>query len=101
MPNLCLMTLLTLFASGTQIKEEDWSKLEIALDEERENFFAKLRSTYPAMNEMDFRVCMAKELGLTWRQMTHLFFISPDSVKRRYQRIKKKYLNNNISTGVK
>lgn len=84
-----LKTLFACFTSGERMKEEDWVALEATLDEERNGFVARLRAGNHHVSETDIRICMTKELGPTWRQMAVVFFLAPESVRKRYQRLKK------------
>ena len=79
-----------LFTAGTAASDADWSLLEAALDAERGGFVSRLRAEHPKLREAGVRICMLKEAGLTWRQMSVYFGIAPESVKRRYIRMKSK-----------
>lgn len=79
------------FTSGTRINDGDWLALETALDEEHEKSVQKLRKDCPQISETDVRICMMKELGLTWRQMAAVVFLEKESVRKRHLRLKKKF----------
>ena len=87
-----LHTLYSHFTSGTRINKEDWLALEIALDAEHEGTMRKLRKYCPQISETDVRICMMKELGLTWRQMAAVVYLAAESVRKRYQRLKKNFI---------
>ena len=78
------------FTAGTAASDADWSVLEAALDAEHGGFVSRLRTEHPKLKEDSVRICMLKEAGLTWRQMSVHFGIAPESVKRQFQRMKNK-----------
>lgn len=76
--------------SGVKLDNVDWDALECALNQECDECVAKLRSNSCTISEMDIRIYMTKKLGLTWRQMSEIFFLDPESVRKRHQRLKRK-----------
>ncbi len=75
------------------ISDEDWQNLEVALDDTYQQFVTRLRQQFPKMNEDGIRLCMLGKLGLTTHQISNIFSISPLSVTKRKQRLKKDYLS--------
>ena len=71
------------------LTDEDWQSLEITLDESYDNFVLKLRTSFPQIKEDMIRLCMLQKISMTNRAIANIFFISPDSVKKRKQRLKK------------
>ena len=85
-----------LFKSGEagehmSLTDEDWQSLEIALDDSYDNFILKLRTSFPQMKEEMVRLCMLQKISMTNRAIGNIFFITPDSVKKRKQRWKKEF----------
>lgn len=72
---------------------DDWQSLEVALDDTYQQFVTRLRQQFPKMNEDGIRLCMLGKLGLTTRQISNIFSISPLSVTKRKQRLRKDYLS--------
>ncbi len=72
---------------------DDWQSLELALDDTYQQFVTRLRQQFPKMNEEGIRLCMLGKLGLTTRQISNIFSISPLSVTKRKQRLRKDYLS--------
>ena len=74
------------------LTNDDWHNLEVALDDSYNFFVSRLRQQFPQMNEEGLRLCMLEKIGLTTHQMSNIFSISPQSVTKRKQRLKKDYL---------
>lgn len=89
-------TTIEAFKSGTEgerisLSDDDWKSLEIALDDVYDGFVLKLKTSFPHMKEEMVRLCMLQKISLTNREMANIFFISPESVKKRKQRLKKEF----------
>ena len=76
------------------LTEEDWQSLEVALDDIYDNFILKLRTSFPQMKEDMVRLCMLQKIGMTNRNISNIFFITLESVKKRKQRLKKELFPN-------
>ena len=76
------------------LTEEDWQSLEVALDDIYDNFILKLRTSFPQMKEDMVRLCMLQKIGMTNRDISNIFFITLESVKKRKQRLKKELFPN-------
>lgn len=72
---------------------DDWQSLEVTLDDTYQQFVTHLRRQFPEMNEDGIRLCMLGKLGLTTHQISNIFSISPMSVTKRKQRLRKDYLS--------
>ena len=82
--------------TGSQLmhlSNDDWQNLEVALDDTYQQFVTRLRQQFPKMNEDGIRLCMLGKLGLTTHQISNIFSISPLSVTKRKQRLRKDYLS--------
>ena len=75
------------------LSNDDWQNLEVALDDTYQQFVTRLRQQFPKMNEDGIRLCMLGKLGLTTHQISNIFSISPLSVTKRKQRLRKDYLS--------
>ncbi|MCR4613220.1 MAG: hypothetical protein K5778_04385 [Bacteroidaceae bacterium] len=75
------------------MSNDDWQNLEVTLDDTYQQFVTRLRQQFPKMNEDGIRLCMLGKLGLTTRQISNIFSISPLSVTKRKQRLRKDYLS--------
>jgi len=71
------------------IDDDDWKSLEIAIDDVCHNFVSRLRTSFPKMKESAIRLCMLQRIQLTNRQMANIFFVEPETIKKRKQRLKK------------
>lgn len=76
------------------LTEGDWQSLEVALDDIYDNFILKLRTSFPQMKEDMVRLCMLQKIGMTNRDISNIFFITLESVKKRKQRLKKELFPN-------
>src|SRR5690606_13931309 len=77
--------------------DHDWNAFKIHFEEVHPNFFVHLRSAIPDLNSGDLRMCAYLRLDLNTKEIAKIFNISPDSVRKRKQRLREK-LNLNVAT---
>jgi len=70
--------------------DEDWESFKLHFEEVSPNFFSVLSSDIPELNSGDLRMCAYLRLDLNTNEIAKIFNISPDSVRKRKQRLKEK-----------
>ncbi|MEO0732994.1 MAG: response regulator [Bacteroidota bacterium] len=69
---------------------ERLDNLRLNLDEVNAAFYEKLRVNFPGLTKMDFELCAYARMGLTNKEVAILRGVSPDSVKRQRNRLRKR-----------
>lgn len=77
--------------------DDDWNSFKLHFEEVHPNFFAHLRNAIPDLNSGDLRMCAYLRLDLNTKEIAKIFNISPDSVRKRKQRLREK-LNLEVAT---
>ncbi len=70
--------------------EEEWKSFRLHFEEVHPDFFKSLNEQYPELNHNDQRMCAYFKLGLTAKEIAQILNISPDSIRKRKQRLKEK-----------
>ena len=74
----------------TILTENDWNEFKRLFEKAHSNFFVKLKQRYPGLTQSEVRLMALIKLNLGKKEMADMLGISPDSVKKTRQRIKKK-----------
>ncbi len=75
---------------SAQNMDQDWAAFKIHFEEVHPNFFSGLHHRYPELSSGDLRMCAYLRLDLTAKEIAQIFNISPDSVRKRKQRLREK-----------
>jgi hypothetical protein len=72
------------------LTEEDWLTFKQHFEQVYPGFFPRLTEDFPRLTPGELRLCALIKLGLTTRPIANILGISPDSVKKSRQRLRKK-----------
>ena len=67
-----------------------WSDFKIHFEEVHQDFFNKLKDKHPNLSENDTRLCAYLKIGMQNQEIANIAFISPESVRKRKQRLREK-----------
>lgn len=70
--------------------DEDWKDFKLHFEEIHPEFFSELNKNYPELNSNDLRMCAYLRLDLSTKEIARIYNISPDSVRKRKQRLREK-----------
>lgn len=70
--------------------DNDWESFKLHFEEVHPEFFVSLNSENPELNSGDLRMCAYLRLDLNAKEIAKIFNISPDSVRKRKQRLRDK-----------
>lgn len=70
--------------------EDEWQNFRLHFEEVHPDFFRSLTAQYPDLNLNDQRMCAYFKLGLAAKEIAQILNISPDSIRKRKQRLKEK-----------
>lgn len=70
--------------------DEQWEDFKIHFEEVHANFFRQLLEDYPTLSQTDLRFCAYLLINLDSKEIAQVSNISPDSVRKRKQRLKEK-----------
>lgn len=71
-----------------RLTDEDWRIIFGHADAVFDNFTARLRKRFPALNEDDLRFCCMVKMQLTQSEIAGIVCLEKDSVKKRIKRIR-------------
>lgn len=71
--------------------ERDWDLFEKSFNESHENFFKKLKSSYPSLSPNDLKLCAYLRLNMSSKDIASLISISIRGVEIRRYRLRKKF----------
>ena len=74
----------------TILTEEDWEKFKTLFEKIYPGFFLKLKETVPDITAAEQRMAALTRLHLNTKQMASMLGISPDSVYKIRQRLRKR-----------
>ena len=81
---------------GVDNQESVWSEFKIHFENVHKNFFEELQNKHPELSQNDLRLAAYILIGLQNKEIANILFISPDSVRKRKQRLREKLnLSNN------
>ncbi len=72
------------------LASERLDNLRVDLDEVNAAFYEKLRGNYPELTTVDLELCAYTRMGLTGKEIALLRGVSPGSVKRQRNRLRKR-----------
>ena len=75
---------------ATKRSDQDWKTFKLHFEEVHPEFFQFLTQKYPALGPNDLRMCAYLVLDLNSKEIAHVLSISPESVRKRKQRLKEK-----------
>lgn len=70
--------------------EHDWEMFEHLFDQAHENFFRRLKASYPDLTASDFRLCAYLRMNLSSKEIAPLLNISVRGVEEKRYRLRKK-----------
>jgi tetratricopeptide (TPR) repeat protein len=70
--------------------DEQWEDFKIHFEEVHANFFRQLVEDYPSLSQTDLRLCAYLLINLDNKEIAQISNISPDSVRKRKQRLREK-----------
>jgi CRP-like cAMP-binding protein len=74
----------------TILTEVQWDEFRHLFEKVHNGFFDKLRKDYPSLTQSEIRILALLKLNLSRKEMAEMLGISPDSITKTRQRIKKK-----------
>lgn len=78
-----------LFRSAKNM-DQDWKTFKLHFEEVHPEFFSKLSEKFPELNVNDLRMCAYLTLNLSAKEIAQIFNITPESVRKRKQRLRQK-----------
>lgn len=73
-----------------EVTDVDWKQLYSLLEGGGEYFVSRLRQNYPNLNDGDIRFCMLVKLGLSNQDLSNIYCININSIKRKLYSFKEK-----------
>jgi len=70
--------------------QNSWEVFKVHFDNVHPHFFKNLLSACPGLTQNDLKHCAYLKIGLSTKEIAHIFNISPNSVLTHHYRIKKK-----------
>ncbi len=70
--------------------DEQWEDFKMHFEEVHANFFRQLVEDYPSLSQTDLRLCAYLLINLDNKEIAQISNISPDSVRKRKQRLREK-----------
>ncbi len=67
-----------------------WNDFKIHFEKVHQDFFDKLKQKHPDLTENDTRLCAYLMIGMQNQEIANISFISPESVRKRKQRLREK-----------
>ena len=89
LPNKYYDSLNKLIGMGLN-SENDWEMFEHLFDQAHENFFKRLKQSYPDLTASDLRLCAYLRINLSSKEIAPLLNISVRSVEEKRYRIRKR-----------
>jgi DNA-binding CsgD family transcriptional regulator len=89
LPNKHYDSLIKLIDRGIN-SENDWEMFEHLFDQAHENFFKRLKTSYPDLTASDLRLCAYLRLNLSSKEIAPLLNISVRGVEEKRYRIRKR-----------
>ena len=83
-------TVLHKLSYATILTEDDWTRFRILFEKVHKGFLLKLKTAYPSLTPAEIRLCALIRLGVNSQQMAAMMAISPESIKKNRQRLRKK-----------
>lgn len=70
--------------------DEEWESFKLHFEEVHPEFFTSLSKNFSDLNSGDLRMCAYLRLDLSTKEIARIYNISPDSVRKRKQRLRVK-----------
>ena len=70
--------------------DSDWDSFKLHFEEVHGNFFNRIQEIFPTLNQNDLRLCAYLLINLNPKEIAQISNISPDSVRKRKQRLREK-----------
>jgi tetratricopeptide (TPR) repeat protein len=70
--------------------DDDWESFKLHFEQVNGEFFNKLSSKHSDLSQGDLRLCAYLYINLNAKEIAQIFNISPDSVRKRKQRLREK-----------
>ncbi|MFZ6053240.1 tetratricopeptide repeat protein [Halocola ammonii] len=70
--------------------DQDWETFKLHFEEIHPVFFSRLSEDFPELNSNDLRMCAYLTLNLSSKEIAQIFNITPESVRKRKQRLREK-----------
>ena len=80
--------------------DEQWEDFKIHFEEVHSYFFKSLTKDFPELSQTDLRLCAYFLINLNAKEIAQISNISPDSVRKRKQRLRQK-LNLNADQDIR
>lgn len=72
------------------VSDNDWGQLYAILEGGDDRFVSRLRDRYPNLNDEDLHLCMLIKIGLSNEDISNIYCISSDSIKKKLYCFKEK-----------
>lgn len=79
-----------LIHSSSKLKREEWSRIELFINQSQNSFVQKLRQDYTSLTEDDIRIIVMMRLNLEYKEIATSCNILLSSFRTRRSRLKKK-----------
>ena len=86
---LVVNEILSLLRDSTN-QDNIWNDFKIHFEKVHQDFFNKLKEKHPDLSENDIRLCAYLLIGMQNQEIANISFISPESVRKRKQRLKER-----------
>lgn len=70
--------------------DREWEAFKLHFEEVHPQFFTRLRENYPSLQANDLRLSAYLLIDLNAKEIAHIFNISPESVRKKKQRLREK-----------
>lgn len=70
--------------------DREWEAFKLHFEEVHPLFFSRLKETYPSLQANDLRLSAYLLIDLNAKEIAHIFNISPESVRKKKQRLREK-----------
>ncbi|BAV08354.1 hypothetical protein FLA_4390 [Filimonas lacunae] len=74
----------------TIVTEEHWNEFRHLFEKVQKGFFDSLKRKFPALTQSEVRLLALMKLNLSKKEMAEMLGVSPDTIKKTRQRIRKK-----------
>lgn len=71
--------------------DNDWDTFKLHFEEVHGDFFKSIKVDYPALSQSDLRLCAYLLINLNSKEISQILHISPDSIRKRKQRLREKF----------
>ena len=72
------------------INDNDWNQLYVILEGGDDRFVSRLKSSFPNLNDDDLHLCMLVKIGLSNEDISNIYCITADSIKKKLYCFKEK-----------